>query len=53
MSRTNKTRFIECHETCKCECKFGENVGNNNQRCNKNKWRCECKKLIDKGVWDE
>ena len=53
MSRTNKTRFIEWNETCKCECKFGENVGNNNQRCNKNKWRCECKKLIDKGVWDE
>ena len=23
MSRTNETRHIECHETCKCECKFG------------------------------
>ena len=30
MSRTNKTRFIECHETCKCDCKFGENVSNIN-----------------------
>ena len=29
MSRTNKTRFIECHGTCKCEYKFGENVCNN------------------------
>ena len=29
MSRTNETRFIEWHETCKCECKFGENVCNN------------------------
>ena len=23
MSRANKTRHIEWHETCKCECKFG------------------------------
>ena len=34
MSRTNETRFIEWHETCKCECKFGENVCNNKQRWN-------------------
>ena len=37
MSRTNETRFIEWHETCKCECKFGENICNNKQRWNKNK----------------
>ena len=43
MSRTNETRFIEWHETCKCECKFGENVSNNKQRWHKNKCRCECK----------
>ena len=53
MSRTNETRFIEWHETCKCECKFGENVSNNKQRWNKNKCRCECKELIDKGVSDK
>ena len=29
MSRTKETRFIERHETCKRECKFGENVCNN------------------------
>ena len=29
MSRANETRFIEWHETCKCECKFGGNVCNN------------------------
>ena len=52
MSRTNKTRFIEWHETCKCECKFPENVCNNKQCWNKNKYRCECKELIDKGVCD-
>ena len=32
MSRTNERRFIEWHETCKCECKFRENVCNNKQR---------------------
>ena len=31
MSRTNETRHIEWHETCKCECKFGANVCNNKQ----------------------
>ena len=35
---------------CKCVCKFGANVYNNKQRLNKDKCRCECKKLIDKGV---
>ena len=29
MSRTNETRYIEWHETCKCECKFWANVCNN------------------------
>ena len=32
MSRTNENRFIEWHEICKCECKFGENFWNNKQR---------------------
>ena len=50
MSRTNETRFIEQHETCKWECKFGKNICNNKQRWYKNKYRCECKELIDKGV---
>ena len=53
MSRTNETRFIEWHETCKWECKFGENVSNYKQRWNKNKCICECKELIDKGVCDK
>ena len=53
MSRTNETRFIEWHETYKCECKFVENVCNNKQSWNKNKCRCECKELIDKGVCDK
>ena len=32
MSRTNETRFLEQHEACKCECKFGANVCNKKQR---------------------
>ena len=31
MSKPNETRYIEWHETCKCEYKFEENVCNNNQ----------------------
>ena len=50
MSRTNETRRIEWHETCKCEFKFRANVWNNKQRWNKDKCRCECKELIDKEV---
>ena len=50
ISRTNETRFIEWHETCKCKCRLDAIVCNNKQRLNKNKCRCECKELIDKGV---
>ena len=50
MSRTNETRFIEWHETCKCKCRLDAIVCNNKQRWNKNKCRYECKELIHKGV---
>ena len=53
MSRTNETRYIEWHETCKCECKFRENVCNNEKCWNKTKCRCECKELLVKGVCDK
>ena len=53
MSRTNETWHIEWHETFKCKCKFGANICNNKQRWNKDKCRCECKELIDKGVCDK
>ena len=39
MTRTNETRYIEWHETCKCECRFRANVCNNKQRWNKDKCR--------------
>ena len=53
MSRTNETKNIKWHETCKCECRLDAIVCNNKQRWNKNKCRCECKELINKGVCDK
>ena len=50
MSRTNETRHIEWHETCKCKFRLDGSVCNNNQRWNDDKCRRECKELIDKGV---
>ena len=50
MSRTNEAINIKCHETCKCKCRLDAIVCNDKQRWKKNKWRCECKELIDKGV---
>ena len=52
ISRTNKTRHLEWHETCKCKCSLDSSVCNNKQRWNEDKCRCECKELIDKGVCD-
>ena len=46
MSRTNETRHIKWHETCKCKCRLDASVCNNKQRWNNDKCRCECKELI-------
>ena len=53
MSRTNETRHVEWHETCKWKCRLDASVCNNKQRWNEDKRRCECKELIDKGVCDK
>ena len=53
MSRTNETRHIKRHETCKSKRRLDASVFNNKQRWNKDKWRCECKELIDKGICDK
>ena len=53
MSRTNETRHIECHETCKCKYRLDASVCNNKQRWNDDQYKCECKELIDKGVCDK
>ena len=47
LSRTNETRHIEWHETCKCKCRLGASVCNKKQRWNDDKCRCECKEFID------
>ena len=48
ISRTNEKRHIEWHKTCKCKCKLDANVCSNKQRCNEDKYRWECKELIEK-----
>ena len=49
-SRTNETRHIKWHETCKYKCRLDANVCNNKKRWNTDKCWCECKELIDKGM---
>ena len=51
--RTNETRHIKWHETCKCKCRLVPSVCNNKQSWNDGKFRCECKELTDKGVCDK
>ena len=53
MSRTNETRYIKLHKTCKCKCRLDASVCNNKQRWNEDKCTCECKALIDKDSCDK
>ena len=53
MSRTNETRHIKWHKTCKCKCKLDASICNNKQRWNDDKCICECKELIDKGTFEK
>ena len=53
MSRTNETRHIKWHKTCKCICRLDAIFYNNKQRWNNDKCRWECKELVDKGVCDK
>ena len=53
MSRTNETKSIKSHETCKCICSLNKIICNNKQTWNKDQCRCECKELIDKVVCDK
>ena len=52
MLRTNETRLIKWHETCKYKCRLDASICNK-QRLNNDKCRCECKELIDKGLCDK
>ena len=40
MSRTNETRHIQWHETCKCKCNPDVSVCNNKKHWNKDKCKC-------------
>ena len=53
MPRSNETRHIEWHETCKWKCRLDVSVCNNKQRWNNDKCQCECKELIGKDVCDK
>ena len=53
ISRMNKTRHIAWRETCKCTCRLDANVCDDKQRQNGDKFKCEWKELIDKGVCDK
>ena len=53
MSRTNETRFMKWHQTCKCTCRLDGIICNSKQRWNENKCVCECKELIYKGTCDK
>ena len=53
MSRTNETRHIKWHKSCKCKCRLDASIYDNKQRWNDHKCRCECKELIDKGMCDK
>ena len=43
MSRSNETRHIKWHESCKCMCTLDRIICNSKQRWKKDKCRCECK----------
>ena len=53
MLRTNETRHIKWHETCKCKFRLDASVYNNKKHWNDDKCQCKCKELIDKGVGDK
>ena len=46
MSWKNKTKQIQWHKSGKCECRLDPIICNNEQKWNKDKCRCECKKLL-------
>ena len=53
ISRTNETRYIKWHETCKYKCRLDASVCNNKQRWSEDKCGYQCKELIDKGICDK
>ena len=49
LSKTNETRKIVWHETCKCICRLTSAICNDKQEWDKNTCKCECKEdLVSK-----
>ena len=53
MTLTNETRHVKWHKSCKRICRLDRIICNSKQQWNEDKYRCECKELIDKGVCDK
>ena len=53
ISRTNETRYAGRHKICRCKCRLDASVCNSKVRWNKDKYRCECKELIEKGICEK
>ena len=53
MQRTNETCYVSWHQTYVYQWKLEASVCNDKQHWNDNKFRCECKELIDKGKCDD
>ena len=53
MSRTNETKHIKWHKTCKCKCRLDASACNNKKRWNEYKYLRKCKDLIDKRLCDK
>ena len=53
ISITIETRHTKWHKTCKCKCRLDASVCNSEELYNENKFWCEYKELIDKGVYNK
>ena len=53
MSWNNQTKQLKWHESCKCECRLNSIACNNKQKWNIDKFKCECKELVEKQERDK
>ena len=53
MSRSNQTKQVKRHKSCKCECRLNSIVCNSKQKWSKDKCNCECKELVEKQKCDK
>ena len=53
MSRSNQTKQVKRHKSCKCECRLNSVVCNSKQKWSKDECNCECKELVEKQECDK